>query len=181
MNKTEDKYIIGKKYGILILKEIFRDYDYKYNTTGRIMCKTECSECGRMSIMRASDLYRDVNNSCFCKMTRHNMYKSPLYSVYNNMKDRCYNERCHAYKNYGGRGIQISEDWLGDNGFINFMNWSVSNGYIEKQQLSIDRINIDGNYSKENCRWIPLGENVGLSNKEHPRIKKKAQSTIERR
>ena len=106
------------------------------------------------------------------------MNQSKIYSIYHNMKDRCLNPNNHAYDNYGGRGIKICEKWLNENGFINFYNWAILNGY--KEGLSIDRINID--YEPTNCRWITVGENVALSNVQHPRIKRKAiepQSTIE--
>ena len=64
------------------------------------------------------------------------MEGTKIYSIYYNMKDRCLNPNCHAYHNYGGRGIKICDEWLGDNGFINFYNWAMSHGYIEG--LSID-------------------------------------------
>lgn len=73
------------------------------------------------------------------------------------MKQRCYNEKDKGYKNYGGRGIKICDEWLNkENGFINFYNWAINNGY--KEGLSIDRINNDGNYEPNNCRWATTRE-----------------------
>lgn len=71
------------------------------------------------------------------------------------MKDRCYNEKNKSYKNYGGRGITICQEWLDDK--EKFIKWSLENGYQE--HLSIDRINNDGNYEPSNCRWVTISQN----------------------
>ena len=73
-----------------------------------------------------------------------------LYSIYNNMITRCYNPKGSSYKHYGGRGIQVCEAWL--HGFESFYKWTISNGY--QDDLSLDRINNNGNYTPDNCRWV---------------------------
>lgn len=72
-----------------------------------------------------------------------------LYKIWIGMKQRCYNKNCRIYHKYGGRGICIYDKWL--NSFEEFKNWSMLNGYNDL--LTIDRINPDGNYCPDNCRW----------------------------
>lgn len=80
---------------------------------------------------------------------------SKLYFVYNSMKDRCKNKHTKNYKNYGGRGIRVCEEW--DKGYEPFLDWALSNGY--KEGLQLDRIDNNGNYCPENCRWVSCKQN----------------------
>lgn len=82
------------------------------------------------------------------------MYKSRLHKCWRAMKERVLNHKCKKYYRYGGRGIKICDEWLE---FIPFMKWSLMNGYADN--LVIDRINNEGNYEPNNCRWITLSEN----------------------
>ena len=77
-----------------------------------------------------------------------------LYSRWSGIKRRCLNKNSPAYKNYGGRGIKICDEWK--NSFESFCSWAITNGY--KKELSIDRIDVDGNYEPSNCRWATLKE-----------------------
>lgn len=87
---------------------------------------------------------------------KHGKRHTRIYRIYHTMKDRCYNKNVLKYKNYGARGICICDEWLGENGFINFYNWSMDSGY--RDDLTIERIDVNKNYCPENCKWIPMGE-----------------------
>lgn len=87
-------------------------------------------------------------------MARANRYKKKdnyrVWSIYHSMKKRCYNSNCPRYKDYGGRGILVCEEWL--KGFDYFADWAYKNGY--EDNLTLDRVNNDLGYSPENCRWV---------------------------
>lgn len=80
----------------------------------------------------------------------HGLTNTRLYNIWCNMKERCNNENCVAYENYGGRGIKVCKQW--NDSFESFFTWAVLNGY--RKHLSIDRINNDEGYKPSNCRWV---------------------------
>jgi len=86
---------------------------------------------------------------------KHGFRYHPLYGRWCDIKKRCYNQNCKAYKNYGGRGITMCDAWLNDAGA--FIRWCELNGF--KDGLTIDRIDNDKGYSPENCRFVTFSEN----------------------
>ena len=86
-------------------------------------------------------------------ITTHHQTNSRLFEIWEGMRERCTREKHSHYADYGGMGIKICEEW---NEFIPFYNWAMDNGYNDN--LSIDRINPDGQYEPNNCRWVSMKE-----------------------
>lgn len=147
-----DQYnLIGKRYGALTVIE-FAGIKGRKHRYWRCRC-----DCGIEIIARGSHLYNGNVKSCGCRRTiankekasQNGLSRSPLYNVWRGMLKRCYLNTTNGYKNYGGRGMSVCDDWKND--FQSFYRWAVSSGY--EPGKSIDRIDVDANYCPENCRW----------------------------
>ena len=93
------------------------------------------------------------------------MYKTRIYKIYHAMKARCTYPKDPRYNKYGANGITVCEEWLGEDGFINFYNWSMENNYTD--ELTIDRIDSNGNYEPSNCRWVDYFVQSNNTNRNH--------------
>ena len=167
--RIEPNDIVGQRFGRLVITDYLGFYNKKNTNSekGKEHYYNAKCDCGKTSeeIMRRN-LTRGKIKSCGClhkeglseMATTHGLSKHKLYTKHLSMKKRCNNPNDSKYEYYGGRGISICEEWSGEDGFINFYNWAMESGYEE--HLSIDRINVDGNYEPSNCKWATKKEQV---------------------
>lgn len=151
----------GQRFGRLVVTK------YSHNDSRRKsywLCKCDC---GNEAVVCGSNLKGGNTSSCGCgedenraqlmqsfteEHYKHGLSYSRIHKIWSHIKERCLNPRCKDYDLYGGRGISVCDEWIGENGFENFYEWAVMNGY--SKELTIDRKDVDGNYEPSNCQWI---------------------------
>lgn len=146
------KNIKGNKYARLLVQE----YWGIKSKEAHWLC---LCDCGNTTVVKGAKLRSGHTRSCGCLLKEsaarinysHGGVGTRLYGIWEKMKGRCH--PVHGDKNYGLRGISVCKQWKS---FACFREWALENGY--KETLSIERVDVNGNYCPENCTWIPLNE-----------------------
>lgn len=150
--------ITGKRFNSLVVIKRLE------NAKGGVV-RWEClCDCGNITAVRGSNLKNGAVKSCGCRRedagklnSTHGMSKSKLYRKWAGMKQRCYNNSIASFKDYGGRGIKVCNEWK--DSFETFRDWALSHGYSD--DLTIERIDTEKDYCPNNCMWIPFNKQQG--------------------
>ena len=155
--------LTGQKFGRLT---VIRFIPPNERTTKGYSWWCRC-DCGNEIKAYPFKLKNGMQQSCGCLKEemkprigeiskKYNHSNKRLYGVYFAMLDRCYNQKNKRWIDYGGRGIKVCDEWLGENGYDIFAEWALANGYdvnAKHGECTIDRINCNGNYEPSNCEW----------------------------
>lgn len=138
----------GSRFGYLTtIGDAVRGHDAYYFPC---MC-----DCGKPTFVKWARLNGSGKPSCGCRQGNrtHGFRRTRLYSIWSNMKQRCFNSNCSGFPLYGGRGITVCEEWMK---FSAFQKWAEQSGYDDT--LTLERNDVNDGYNPDNCRWIPHAE-----------------------
>lgn len=165
---------VGDKFNRLTI--ISKHIVYKHNQN-MTMAVCNC-DCGKQHECKLTAIVSGYTKSCGClksekasarlkvsnfKHGKADLKNNRIFRIWSAIKTRCFNQKIKEWKNYGGRGITICEEWKKD--YEIFEKWALENGYSD--ELTIDRINVNGNYEPSNCRWV--GKDLQARNRRNNR------------
>lgn len=160
--KNDDPKFLGQRYGRLTVIG-FTESTVREGSVAWV-CRCDCGN--NITVNKPGNVKCGQTKSCGClkdeqnihnlaeKRRTHGMSETRLFRIWEKMRDRCNNPNVPAYKNYGGRGIKVCNEW--DESFVAFYEWAIAAGYND--ELTIERVDNDKGYGPDNCCWITREE-----------------------